>query len=89
MRTLLLTSAALLGFVAAPLIAHAAGVTPAPAGPTIVVAQSTALPPVTVTAPPPMNPWDISTWRFHAGQPSFAPEGRPGFGASTSSHTGP
>ena len=79
MRMLLVASAAWLGLVAAPLVAHAAGVTPGAAG-DVVAAQSqsqpgTVLPGVTVTAPRPVNdPFDISTWQFHAGPNQYAPK---------------
>jgi len=74
MRTLLFASVAVLGMAAAPLAAHAAGVTPPSAAPAIVAAQSTTTPPFTVTAPPAINaPWHISTWRFHAGPNPSAP----------------
>ena len=71
MRTLLL-AAACLGFAAAPLAAHAAGATPADAAPGTVVAQSTTLPGVTVTAPAPSR-WDITTWEFTWGPSAKAP----------------
>jgi len=97
MRSLLRTTAVWLGLVAAPLAAHAGQVlgAPAPTGdaPKVTVAQSqssTVLPGVTVTAPAPptMNPWDISTWRFHAGATPAHPEGHQGYGNSVSGGNG-
>jgi len=92
MRSLLVLSAAWVGFVAAPAFAQttqppATGSGPAStleAGQSAIVAQntvvaqatpSTVLPPVSVTAPAPRinDPWDISTWRFHAGPNPYAP----------------
>jgi ABC-type amino acid transport substrate-binding protein len=75
MRTLLFASAALLGLAAAPFVAHAASVTQPAAAPGVVVAQSTTLPPFTVTAPPAPrinDPAHISTWRFHAGPGEYS-----------------
>jgi len=87
MRNLLIASAAWLALAAAPLAAHAAGpATGDVAKLTVAQSQSgTVLPGVIVTAPalPPMNPWDISTWRFRAGAGPDHPEGHHGYGAGT------
>ena len=83
MRSLLFTSTILLGCVAGcaqPLQPSSAVTDDAqPTGPgssTVIVGQTTVLPPVAVTAPAPRenDPWDISTWRFHAGDNPYAPK---------------
>jgi hypothetical protein len=98
MRSLRVASSAWLVLAGAPFAAYAAGPPQQPPGTAgevakVTVAQSqssTVLPGVTVTAPapPPMNPWDISTWRFHAGATPAHPEGRHGYGNSVSGGNG-
>jgi hypothetical protein len=96
MRTQLVAAAAWLGLMAVPVVALAAGPAPGAAG-GVVVAQSqssgTVLPGVTVTAPRRENdPFDISTWRFHAGPNPYAPKAEHfgiGLGGGKTSGTAP
>ena len=80
MRSLLMASTILLGFVAGPVVAQtsqpSSAISAVATGSSaLIVGQSTTLPPVTVTAPAPRenDPWHISTWRFHAGPSVYAP----------------
>ncbi len=97
MRNLILAAAAGGVLLTAPLAAHAArSVQGRPNAtsnaPQLTVAQSqpgTVLPGVTVTAPaPPSNPWDVSTWRFHAGASRYQPRGGAGTGGYGGSGSG-